>query len=157
MFLCRMNVQLHPSDAATCWLLWGQRCRMCFHIVTAASLERSEVHVQGGAQYRGPIYTLTDAFNFVSWSSTEPPTQRYRVFQQPVRLRNEEHVSDGIPHHMSQQSEPRLLPGFGTKLKFWYAPSVHWCSCKFWVQFTIRQRVAMRTIFSSPLLCSYRV
>ena len=74
-------------------------------------------------------------------------TQRYRVFLQPVWLRKEEHESDGIPHDMSQQSEPRLLPGFGAKLKFWYAPSVHWCSCKFWVQFTIRQRVAMRTLF----------
>ena len=46
---------------------------MCFHIVTAASLERSEVRVQCGAQDRGPIYVLMDAFNFVSWSSTEPP------------------------------------------------------------------------------------
>ena len=36
---------------------------------------------------------------------------------------------------------------FEAKLKFWYALSVHWCSCKFWVQFTIRQRVAMRTFF----------
>ena len=44
-----------------------------FHIVTSARLEGSEVQMWTGSEDQGPVYTLTDAGQSVSWQSSDPP------------------------------------------------------------------------------------
>jgi len=103
-----------------------------FHIVSSASLEGSEVQVWAGSQNKGPVYTLTDASQAVSWQSSDPPAKR--AVLETVPTRNEENVPEGIPVTTwlsGISTEP--LPGFGTKLKFLYAPQQHWSRVELWV------------------------
>jgi len=104
-----------------------------FFIVSAASLEGSEVQVSAGSQ-KGPVYTLTDVAHSGSWQSSDPPAKRYRAILEAVRPRNEENVPHGIPVTTwlrGVSTEP--LPDFDTKLTFLVSPQKHWSSVELWV------------------------
>ena len=105
-----------------------------FHIVTSASLEGSEVQMWAGPQDKGPVYTLTDASQSVTWEGEDPPKKKYRAVLEPVRPRTEENVPEGVDITAWLKGCSTVpVPGFHTKLRFLLAPQQYWTRVELWV------------------------